>query len=76
MSEDLRYGGRTLEVRVYVNTDENALEVAKRVQMAVAGARDDTAVASAVELPADTAKKLWTMLFEQARAQALGKEDG
>jgi len=61
----LRFEGRTLELRVLVNTDEDLAEVLERVRLAAAGPRARMTVAGAVLVDEDLAER-WTRLWAHA----------
>ena len=56
---DVRYGGRTLEIRVYLNTDEEPQEVILRLDPVARGPRLVRAMFAARLVPAEHALPLW-----------------
>jgi len=56
---ELRYGGRTLVVTAYVNTDEEPEAVYKRVHSAVRGPKAAMAITTVAGTPAEAARLLW-----------------
>ncbi len=66
LGADVRYGGRTLEVKVFVNTDEDEREVALRVQAAAKGPKGCMTVLTAGILDASDAEKVWELAMGAA----------
>lgn len=60
---DLRYGGRTLVVTVYLNTDGDPYEIGERVKAAARGPKLDMAVYTVGEVEAETAAPMWSAVF-------------
>jgi len=56
---DLRYGGRTLVVTAYVNTDEEPGAVYERVEAAVRGPKMAMALVTVSVTPAEEIASLW-----------------
>ncbi len=72
---DVRFDGRTIEVRVFVNTDEPAEVVGARVQAAAKGPQLRMAAALVSELNAEQSAKVWEGLVSEAtRAAKSGGE--
>ena len=67
---ELRHGGRTLEVRVYVNTDEAPDVVLKRVEAAAKGEKGEHTASAVNECDLGAAKKLWEFIFTEMRKRA------
>ncbi len=67
---DVRFGGRTIEVRVFVNTDEPAEVVGARVQAAAKGPGLRMAAALVGELDAEQAAEVWAGFVLQATRAA------
>jgi hypothetical protein len=68
---EIRYGGRTLELRVYVNTDEPYERVFERVQRAVKSAPNSPMVMMTVaELDDAEADALWQATIRAMREQS------
>jgi len=56
---EVRYGGRTLVVTAYVNTDEEAQEVYQRISSATRGPRQSMALVTVALAPPEQAIPLW-----------------
>lgn len=68
---EIRYGGRTLELRVYVNTDEAPEVVYERVRHAVKSAPNcPMTVITCGEVPVDQAEGLWEATIRALEQQA------
>lgn len=67
---DVRFGGRTVEVRVFVNTDEDEAVVGARVQAAAKGPQLRMAAALVSVLEAEQASAVWDTLVPQAISAA------
>jgi len=63
---DVRYGGRTIEIKVFVNTDEDEHAVVKRVQDAAKGPKKCMTVVMAGFLSEEDAKRVWDLTMERA----------
>ena len=63
---EIRYEGRTLEVKVYVNTDADPHEIAYRVREAVRGPKKDMAMVMVGDVPKEQAEPLWAAMFRVA----------
>lgn len=73
---ELRYGGRTLIVNVFVNTSESLEEVVKRVQPAARGPKDAMILVTGSVMDVEIARPVWesqgiTTMFE---GQTVGLE--
>jgi hypothetical protein len=60
---DLRYGGRTLEVKVYLNTEGDPHEIAERVKRAASGPKMDMAIVLVGDVDKEQAEGLWSAVF-------------
>lgn len=56
---DVRYGGRTLVITTYVNTDEESEELYKRVEPATRGPKHGMVITTVSVLPTEEARGLW-----------------
>lgn len=64
---ELRYGGRTLIVTAYLNTDQDPNAAALRVQQAARGENADMCIVTVAEIEdRDAAAKMWSKMFEKA----------
>jgi hypothetical protein len=70
---EIRFGGRTLEVKVFVNTDEEDWVVAMRVREAARGPKQCMAVLTVADVPVENAKPLWEAAMRASR-EAVEKE--
>lgn len=70
---DVRYGGRTLQVTAYVNTDEDERVVALRVQEAAKGPGKRMVLVTAGILNEEQSHRLWHIAAEAA-ADTVEKE--
>lgn len=66
---ELRYGGRTLIVNVFVNTSESLEEVVKRVQPAARGSKESMILVTGAVMDTEIARPVWesqgiTTMFE------------
>lgn len=66
----VRYGGRTLELWVVINTDETLEQVVARVAPAAKGPAQRMVVVTGGEMPASESKELWEKVIPQAEQQA------
>jgi hypothetical protein len=64
---EVRHGGRTLEVRVFVNTDEDDWVVAERVRQAARGPKQAMAVITVADVPVERAVPLWEAAMKASR---------
>jgi hypothetical protein len=64
---EIRFGGRTLEVRVFVNTDEEDWVVAERVRQAARGPKQAMAVITVADVPVERATPLWEAAMKASR---------
>jgi hypothetical protein len=64
---EVRFGGRTLEVRVFVNTDEEDWVVAQRVREAARGPKQAMAVITVADVPVERAVPLWDAAMKASR---------
>lgn len=60
---EMRFKGRTLKIEILVNTDDQAVDVAERVNRAARGPRMDMSVVSVGEVPAEAARSAFEMAF-------------
>ena len=68
---EIRYGGRTIELRVYVNTDEAVPAVFERVQKAVKSAPNEPMVIITVGmLSTEEATGLWEATIKAMHEQS------
>jgi hypothetical protein len=70
---DVRYGGRTVQVTVYVNTDEDENDVLIRVQEAAKGPSRRMVLAALAMLDEEQARRFWEHAVEAA-ADTIAKE--
>lgn len=64
---ELRYGGRTLIVTTYLNTDQDAHEAALRMQEAARGPNADMCIVTVAEVEdRQAAAEMWSTMFEKA----------
>ncbi len=66
----VRFGGRTLEVVIRINTDETLEEVVSRTAPAAKGPASRMALVSGRELSSEEASKLWTLVIPIVKEQA------
>lgn len=64
---ELRYEGRTLDVNLFVNTDEDLHVVLERVQKAARGPLKAMVVAGARVMSPEESEPMWQVAFERAR---------
>ncbi|HEX9642299.1 MAG TPA: hypothetical protein VGB13_13425 [Candidatus Krumholzibacteria bacterium] len=69
---DLRYGGRTVEARLYINTDEDLEVIKERLIKLARGPRLDMAVIGLGEHAGDN-EKFWRIVHDSA-GEALQKQ--
>ncbi len=65
------FGGRTIEVRVFVNTDEGIETVADRVTDAAKGPHRRQIIATAGEVPVEDAKEMREATFARLAEKKL-----
>ncbi len=70
---EIRYGGRTIQITAYVNTDEDELEVLQRVQEAAKGPGKRMVLVAGGLLPEDQWKLAWETIIGAA-ADAVDRE--
>lgn len=66
---EIRYGGRTVEFHIFVNTDATEEEIAKRIQRLrefAGGSRRDMVVISASTVSPEEAAPLWEAAIQAA----------
>lgn len=63
---DIRHNSRTVEIRVYVNTDEDEHAVAERVNRAARGPKLHMAVTTAGVLDPEQARGFWEAVVKHA----------
>jgi hypothetical protein len=63
---DVRYGGRTIQVTVYVNTDEDERDVALRIQEAAKGPGQRMVLVAVGLVDEGRARSLWEAAVEAA----------
>lgn len=56
---EVRYGGRTLEIRAVINTDREPMAIVEAVKAAARGPKLDMVVVTAGEVEAEAAANLW-----------------
>lgn len=67
---DVRHGGRTIQVMVSVNTDEDEMVVLERVRAAARGPRVAMCVCSVGVMRAEDSAKLWEEVVPAATREA------
>jgi hypothetical protein len=60
---EIRYGGRTLTVTAYINTDEPIEQIVERVKIAARGPKFDMVLVAGGEVETDAAQDLWDATF-------------
>ena len=70
----LLYGGRTLEFRVFLNTDEPVDVVLERIRAVASGPKKVMTTIMVNELHAEMSKALWEVLWKTAGTVAGEKE--
>lgn len=63
---DVRFNGRTIDVRVFVNTDEPIEVVAARIQQAAKGPHKRMAAVTGGVLDSEDAKRVWDTIVPMA----------
>ena len=61
---ELKYEGRTLEVKLYLNTDETAHEVLYRLQKAAKDPKGVMIAAMVAEITGEDAQRLWKVIWD------------
>jgi hypothetical protein len=64
---EIKYEGRTLDVRVFVNTDEEDWVVVERVRQAARGPKQCMAMVMVGNVPLERAKPLWETAMQASR---------
>lgn len=67
---EVRYEGRTLEVKVIINTDESVNDVVGRIIPAAKGPGRRMVIVMGGEVPLDQSTKLWDEFLPTAKDQA------
>jgi len=71
---EIRYEGRTLELRVYVNTDEDQINVLERIRKAVKSAPNSPMVAITVgEIGKEQSEMIWDTVINAAYRKIEGE---
>lgn len=71
---EVRYGGRTLRLEIFINTDEAPEAVAERLAPAARGPRRDMAVTAISEVPVAEAMVFWSKMIAAAHEHVGGKK--
>ena len=70
---EVRYGGRTVHVTIWINTDEDEKTVSLRVHEAARGPRKDMAVVAGGVCDEEAARAVWAKVIDAA-ADTIAKE--
>ena len=68
----VKYGARTLEIRVHVNTDETIEDVVARISPAAKGPGKRMVLITGGELDGDAAQAFWDRVIPYLKQQAAG----
>jgi hypothetical protein len=66
----VKFSGRTLEIRVVINTDESAEQVAARAHAAAKGPKQRMCVITAGEFDKEAAERFWSELIPAVEYEA------